>query len=153
MKAETHYPGSDQTLIRLCERLKEVCPDIKLQVTISNKASKSTRQRGLQWKWYGEVANAGVGGEHEESANGVHLKSKWKWAVPLLRETSEEFTEFWENVLQNHRTNPVMMKFIVRDIVSTEGKDFPISRYLTSFERYYRSHGVNLTIPESELMK
>ena len=47
------------------------------RITIADSMSKSTRQRGLQWKWYGEVANSGIGAN--DIKEDVHILSKWQF--------------------------------------------------------------------------
>ena len=44
------------------------------------------------------------------------------------------------------------VKDIVDNFVATEGDGFAIGEYLTDYERYYRGHGVPLTMPDDGLL-
>ena len=120
-------------------------------VIITDAMSKSTRQRGLQWKWYGEVANSGIGAA--DTKEGVHRFSKWQFARPILMRDDPIFAVVLPGLRKEYKGNKAVMRHICDTYVSTEGEGFAISEYLSDFERYYRQNGVALTIPEKGLLR
>ena len=151
MKPETFWIGSDLAKHRAIARIRELDIDGAVSVTIADTRSKSVRCRGLQWLWATEVAESGIG--QYDTKEDVHRAAKWKWAVPILLRDDPDFAEIWPDLSERFRQNPEIMRYIVDNFVSTEGKGFAISEYLTEFERYYRGHGVQLTIPDKGLLE
>lgn len=147
MKSESYYLVSHAVTFNLATRLGMLPVDGSVKVVISNAGSKSSKQRGLQWKWYTEVSSAGVGGSHEDTKEGVHLLSKWRWAVPILKRDDEFFADLFVAWKQKHGNDPEAMKWFIDKQVSTESFNASqMAEYLTDFERHYRPM-VNLTDP------
>ena len=151
MKVEHFFLGSNYGKLKLISRINELPIDGSIKATLTPTKSKSVRRRGLQWLWYTETAESGIGAY--DTKNDVHRAAKWKWAVPILLRDDEEFCEIWPELLHLFEKDPEKMKYIVDNFVSTEGTGFAIGEYLTDYERYYREHGVPLTIPEDGLLE
>ena len=152
MKSESYFIGSDSARRSLLQRISDL--DIvgtHWKVTISDSMSKSARCRGLQWMWYTDVANSGMGSY--DTKNSVHRAAKYRWAVPILLRDDEAFASIWPALKKIYLQDKEKMKYIVDNFVSTEGDGFAIGEYLTDFERYYRGNGVNLTQPEDGLLE
>lgn len=147
MKAKKRYLFTERQRDHLKQEINEIELNGKTKVVISDAGSKTARQRGLQWVWYGDVADSGMGGEHEDTKEGVHRLSKWRWAVPILLRDDEEFAEIWPELHRMFRSDQEKMKYIVDHFVSTEGDGFDMGEYLTRFERHYTSHGITLSDP------
>ena len=125
--------------------------DGKTKVTISDVGAKKPRQRGLQWIWYGDAANSGIGGEHEDTTNGVDLVSKYRWAIPILERDDELFSEIYCHFVKHYGADKVKMMQFVKDWVHTEKfSSSQMAEYLTNFQRYYVEKGVNLTDPQDK---
>lgn len=148
MKAEQYNLVSDAIKASVVNRLMELPSDGKVKVVISDAGDKSARQRGLQWKWYTEVASAGIGGKHESSKDGVHLVSKWKWALPIFVRDDAFFAEIYSSWAQKYSGNEERMLWFVDTQVHTEKmSSAQMAEFLAEFERHYRPH-VNLTNPD-----
>ena len=76
MKAEHFILISEQVRANAILRINELPMEGKIKVTISDSGGKTARQRGLQFMWYTEVSEAGIGGRHEDTKEGVHLAKK-----------------------------------------------------------------------------
>ena len=147
MKAENFILVSHEVKKNLINRIMDIECDSKTKVTISNAGSKSQKQRGLQWRWYSEVAEAGIGSA--DTKERVHLESKYRWAIPILLRDDEIFVGIYEHFTAHYLDNKDMMMQFVDDYVHTER--FNVSQmveYLTDFERYWLEKGVNLTNPD-----
>ena len=129
-------------------RLKDLELNGKIKLTISDAGSKSAKQRGLQWKWYTEVANSGLGGKHEDTKDGVHLVSKYRWAVPIFIRDDVHFNDLYAIWIQLYGKDPERMEWFIDNQVHTE--KFSVSQmaeFLTDFQNRYLEVGVNLTDP------
>lgn len=149
MKAEQYYLISDKIRGSLITRIRELDVDGKLKVVISAAGSKSVKQRGLQWKWYTEVANAGIGGKHDDTKDGVHLVSKWRWAVPILLRDNEFFNSLYAAWMHLHSNDEDRVRWFIDNHVRTESfTTSQMAEFLTDFQRHYGSM-VNLTDPST----
>lgn len=147
MKSEKYFLVSDSVRNNAIARINDMPVDGSVKVVISNAASKSAKQRGLQWQWYSEVANAGVGGEREDTKEGVHLISKWRFAIPILQRDDDFFAELLYAWKSHHEEEPNAMLWFVANHVSTEVfTTSQMTEYLDDFQRHYSEH-VNLTNP------
>lgn len=147
MKAEQYNLISDAVKANIISRLIELPSDGKVKVVISNAGDKSARQRGLQWKWYTETALAGIGGRHEDTKNGVHLVSKWRWALPILIRDDEFFAEIYLAWHEKYADDEERMLWFVDTQVHTERMSTSqMAEFLTDYERHYGAR-VNLTDP------
>ena len=152
MKPEHYFLGSNATRQVILQRISSLeIGDAHYRITIADSMSKNARQRGLQWLWYGEVANSGFGAY--DIKDDVHIAAKWKFAKPILLRDDEVFAAVWPELEKLYMQDKKTMKWIAEHFISTEGKGFAINEYLTEFERYYRQHGVQLTVPEKALLE
>ena len=151
MKAEKYTLVSESVRGNTLARISEIPCDGKTTVSIGSSGSKSARQRGLQWRWYTDVAKAGIGGKHEDDKNGVHLVSKYRWALPILIRDDANFADLYNSWATKYKGDEFRMLWFIQTQVSTE--DFNVSQmaeYLTNFQHHYLSHGVNLTNPDEQ---
>ena len=150
MKPETYYLITPLVLENTIRRLREIGVNRKIQVTIQSVSKKSTKQRGLQWMWYTEVAKAGIGGKWEDTKYGVHLISKWRWAIPILIRDDEHFNDLFTAWYNLYKHDEERMRWFVEAHVHTE--DFSskqMAEFLTDFQRHY-GQLVNLTDPDDK---
>ena len=147
MKAQHYILISEQVRENAIDYIRELPADGKLKITISDAKDKSVRQRGLQWKWYTEVSEAGIGGRHEDTKEGVHLVSKWRWAMPILIRDDDFFAELFMAWQEKHKNDEDAMRWFVDTQVHTESfNTSQMAEYLTEFQRYYGQY-VALTDP------
>jgi len=147
MKAESYFIVSERVKNNLTCRIKDIPADGNLKVVISNAGSKSAKQRGLQWRWHTEVASAGIGGKHEDTKNGVHLVSKWRWAIPILLRDDEFFSSLYSAWIHLYGKDEERMRWFVDNHVHTERfNTSQMAEFLTEFQRHYGPL-VNLTDP------
>ena len=141
--------SSEQIKANAISLISGIEPDGRLKVTISNSATKSARQRGLQWTWYRDVVKSGIGGRHEESEDSLDLFAKWMWVRPILMREDELFSEIIGYFMDNHAYQPDSIKAFTRDWIHTEKLTVnQMAEFLTSFQNFYLSKGVNLSEPE-----
>ena len=148
MKAEKFILHTEFIRENCIARINRIELDGKTMVTISNAGNKSSRQRGLQWRWYTDVAQAGIGGKHEDTKEGVHLVSKYRWAIPILIRDDPFFAEIYHAWFMRWDKDDERKMWFVDHMVHTE--DFNTSQmaeFLTEFQQYYGPH-VNLTDPQ-----
>jgi len=121
----------------------------RVQVTISDTASKSARQRGLQWLWNTEVANSGKGGKHEDTKEGVHLVSKYRWCIPILIRDDPNFADLYLIWKQLYGGDEERMLWFTQTQVHTEKLSASqMAEFLTEYQRHYSSQGIELTNPD-----
>lgn len=148
MKAEQFRIVNDKVKANLVVRIMEIPADGKTKVVISDAGSKSVRQRGLQFRWYTEVANAGIGGKHEDTKEGVHLLSKWQWAVPILIRDDEFFNDLYTAWVEMYGKDEERMRWFVDTQVHSESfNTSQMAEFLTCFQRHYGPL-VSLTDPD-----
>ena len=149
MKAESYIIANEAVKVNTCLRIKDIVADGKTQITISDAAGKSARQRGLDWLWNTDIAKSGIGGEHEDTKEGVHLVSKYRWAIPIMVRDNPFFSDLYDLFIDKYGKDPERMMFFVENQVHTE--KFNVSQmaeYLTEKQRYYLGKGVSLTDPD-----
>jgi hypothetical protein len=151
MNAIKIYLNNQAAVHRAQQAIADVGVDASACVRITRGHTKSAQARGLQWMWNKEVAISGIGSA--DTAEDVHLASKWRWAVPILKRIDPVFPDVWAGILAQYGKEPKVMKWVVGNLVSTEGPGFPIGEYLTEFERHWRAAGVGLTIPDQGLLQ
>lgn len=150
MKAEQYNLINENVKRNVITYIQSLPADGKRKIVISDAGSKSARQRGLQWKWYSEVAHAGIGGIHEDTKEGVHLASKYRWALPIFIRDDEFFAELWTTWKVQHDGNEDALRWFVDTQVHTEKfNTSQMAEYLTEFQRYY-SQRVSLTDPDDK---
>jgi len=151
VKQESYILANDNVRNNLIMRIKEIECNGKTKVTISGSGTKTARQRSLQFLWYTEVANSGLGGKHEDTKDGVHLIAKYRWAIPIFNRDDVHFNDLYSIWIQLYGKDPERMEWFVDNQVHTE--DFSVSQmaeYLTDFQRYYADKEVNLTNPDEQ---
>lgn len=149
MRAEDYILANDNARNNAIMRIREMPCDGKTKITISNSGNKSSLQRGLNWRWNTDVANSGMGGSHEDTKEGVHIVSKYRWAIPILVRDDEFFADLYKSYFNKHGKDPERMMWFVDTQVHTEKMSVSqVAEYLTDFERYYLSKGVPLTNPD-----
>ena len=149
MRAKTFFLTSLEAIKSADEYLHGVIPDGKIKVTFSDVGTKSAKQRGLEWQWYTEVAEAGIGGAHEDSKEGVHLVSKWRFAVRIQQRDDSFFAELYDGWCRKNEGDSSKIMWFIDQQVKTEKFDTAqMAEYLTEFQRYYLRKGINLTDPE-----
>lgn len=147
MKAEQFNLISHEVKKNLINRIMDIDCDGKTKVTLSNAGSKSQKQRGLQWKWYSELALSGIG-RHDDKDK-IHIQSKYKWAIPILLRDDEFFADLYAMYKEKYLTNPERMRFFVDSQVHTEKfNTSQMAEYLTGFQHYWLNQGVQLTNPD-----
>ena len=147
MRAEQFNLINHEVRKNLINRILDIDCNGKIKVTISNVGSKSQKQRGLQWKWYSELAESGIGSA--DTKERAHLESKYRLAIPILLRDDELFVGIYEHFTAHYLDNKEMMMQFVDDYVHTERfNTSQMAEYLTDFERYWLDKGVNLTNPD-----
>lgn len=149
MKSENYILASLQVLDKVRSRLGEIILDGSIKVTISNVGGKSLKQNNLWWGWCEDVMKAGIGGEHEDHKEGVHLVAKYRFVLPILERDDEYFAELWGAWYSKHRYDKKALEYFVDHHVSTTVLSVSqMAEALTSFKAYYLARGVNLRDPE-----
>lgn len=149
MKAENYILISDQVASNAITRIMELPADGKTKVTISDTGSKTVRQRGLQWIWYTDVARSGLG--DEDTKEEVHIKSKYRFARPILLRDSEEFADIWNYWISKYKDNAERMRWFIDKQIHTEQLDRQqMAEYLTEFQQYHLQRGFELTNPDDK---
>ena len=149
MKAESYILNNQSVLNLAMTRCKSLELDGRTKLTLSDAGGKSARQRGLQFLWYGEVAEAGIGGKHEDTKNGVHLVSKYRWAIPIFSRDDVHFNDLYIAWVDIYGKDAEKLSWFIDCQVHTEKfNTAQAAEFLTEFQRYYVGKGVNLTDPD-----
>ena len=152
MKAERFYLEDDlirSNAIAFISRLK--C-DGKVKITVSNAGSKTSKQRGLQWRWYTDIANSGIG--NDDTPDSVDLTCKWLFARPIFCRDDDFFNDLHNEYKKIHGADPERMKWFCANIIHTEQfSPSQMAEYLDMIEKYYVSKGVQLTDPREYGLK
>ena len=149
MKSESYILTNEAVKANAALHIRNIPADGKIKVTISSSGDKSARQRGLQWRWNTDVSKSGKGGKHEDTKEGVHLVSKYRWAIPILIRDDPFFADLHSTWIQLYGKDPDRMEWFVENQVHTE--IFTVSQmaeFLTEYQRYYLDNGVELTNPD-----
>jgi len=133
-------------------RIKEAKLDGS-ETVIFKKTDKtpSAGQRRLQWLWYGEVADSGIGSDDTKEA--VHTRSKWLFLKPILLRDDDIFpilyTAFIDKIKPYDRASKMeYRRQFAEDWLSTESITMrQRAEYLRNFQRYWVEKGVTLTDP------
>lgn len=151
MKAKSYYLISDQIANNACDDIQSRPRDGKTKVTISGAAKKSDRQRGLQWVWYKDVVDSGIGGDMEETTKKVSILAKLLFGLPIMRanvEKYEEFIDLYLTVNQAKAMDEKAMHFFIHNSMHTEWFDTSeMAQFLTAFQVYYLNKGATLSDP------
>lgn len=147
------YLVDDRAKRKALKQLEAEPVDGTRKVTFSGAKDKSTRQRGLQWIWYGDVTKSGIGGADEATENLVHRKSKAVWCLPILIRDDDNFADLWLQFYrrwQNTSEWEAKFEWFIDHHVSTEKlNQAQMAEYLTKFRDHYGFDlGVELTDPD-----
>ena len=149
MKQESYRLINDQVRRTAITYINSLECDGKVQVVISATGSKSSRQRGLQWRWCTDVANSGTGENHEDTKEGVHMLCKYRFALPIFIRDDPFFSDLYTAYKRKWGGEPDRMRYFIEHHVSTE--DFNVSQmaeYLTCMQQHYLEREVSLTNPD-----
>lgn len=127
-------------------------PDNESQsVVIGNwKATKSDKQRRLNWMWNNEVSKSGKGSR--DNPDDVHLDAKYTFALPLLLAGDDEYSawiqdKFLALVNDRKKDGEIVRKFIKYDIETERMKPDMVAQFLKDYQNYWTAKGVRLTDP------
>jgi len=149
MKPRVFHLTSLDAISKAIEEIK-LCPcDGKLKVTISDAGTKSARQRGLQWIWYGDIAKSGKGGRHCDTPEGVHLVCKYRFALPIFIRDNGYFSDLWSIWYAAYkRDEKRILFFIDREVSTEEFSTSQMAEYLTEIQKDCYSKEIVLTDPD-----
>lgn len=151
MKAKDFILHTDFIRENAIAFIKKLECDGKLKIRICNAGDKSSRQRGLQWLWNTDVANSGKGGEHEDTKEGVHLVSKYRWAIPILIRDDPFFADIHAVWVQLYGKDKERMEWFTDTQVHTEKfNSTQMAEFLTEYQKHYVMRGVELSDPEDQ---
>ena len=126
--------------------------DSSMTVVIKKTGKDSTaKQRGLQWMWFGEIAESGLGSE--DTKDDVHLKAKWKFARPIFLRDSELFGAVFagfELMVKDYdfELKRACYKEFTQDYIKTEYMNkAQRAEFLTNLQDFWLRKGVNLSDP------
>ena len=134
-----------------CKNLIDEMPIDGSQTVTTKKTDMSPtgKQRRLQWKWYTEVAQSGLG--QNDTKDGVHLTAKWQFARPILLRDDEVFGvvfEYFMKAVEQSKNKSAYLKEFTRDYISTERMNkHQRAEFLTDFQNFWIRKGVDLTDP------
>lgn len=150
MRAKTYHITSLSAIQEATKFIIGIIPDGKLKVVISNAGSKTEKQNNLWWMWCTDVSKSGIGGEHEDHPDGVHLVAKYKIVHPILQRVSADYAGLYAAYYEKYEFDRKKMEFFFRHHVSTTDLDKKyMAEALTNFKNFYGiKHGVNLRDPE-----
>jgi hypothetical protein len=152
--AEQHIISSTEAKNNAIRRIQQIPCDGNMEVVIRSAGSKSGRQRGLQWLWYEDVAKSGKGGEHEDSKEGVHLVSKYRFAVPIFIRDDPFFADLYAQWVDKYGKDRERMLWFVDTQVHTEKfNTAQTAEYLTLYQNHYTERGFNSTDPDRQLLE
>ena len=131
----------------------EIEPDGKMEVIVKKIDGSSTaKQRRLRWLWMGEVAVSGLG-QHDTKED-VDLGAKWQFARPILLRDDDMFGAIYAYFMDLMKGSPVFSEsckqFTEQYISVSRMTKKQQSEYLSEFQRFWISKGVNLTDPASQ---
>ena len=116
------------------------------------KESSTAKQRRLQWLWYTEVSQSGLG--KNDSKEGVHLTAKWQFARPILLRDDELFGMIYGKfieVVTGSATYSEFCRAFSDQYISTERMTRKQrAEFLTDFQRFWTGKGVSLTDPATQ---
>jgi hypothetical protein len=154
MRAERIVLYSDNDRNNAIRRLQQIPCDGKMQIKFESSGSKSGKQRNLEWQWYTDVAKSGKGGEYEDTKEGVHLVSKYRFAVPIFIRDDPFFADLYAQWVNQYGKDRERMLWFVDTQVHTEKfNTAQMAEYLTLFQNHYTEKGFNLTDPDRQLLE
>jgi hypothetical protein len=141
---------SDQRKAYCRTMIEEMPADGSKTVIFKNTdASPTARQRRLQWLWYTEVAQSGLG--QDDTKESVHIRAKMMFAHPILMRDDEVYPVLYDtfkNAVKTSVNYAMYIKDFADQYISTERlTKRQRAEYLTEFQRYWVVKGVALTDP------
>lgn len=132
--------------------IKQMPLDGSFEVITKKKDKSSTaKQRGLQWRWYTDVATSGLG-QYDDKQE-VHTRAKWLYARPIFLRDDPFFGMIYEAFMKAVEYDPEYSekcKKFSEQYISTERMSrAQRAEYLTNFQRFWLSQGVELADPDS----
>jgi hypothetical protein len=133
--------------------IKESPADGSMTVIIKQTDMSSTaKQRRLQWLFYTEVANSGLG--QDDTKEAVHVRAKMMFAHPILMRDDDVYPVLYntfKRAVETSETYSVYIKEFASQYISTERLTRKQrAEYLSEFQRYWIGKGVELTDPASQ---
>lgn len=150
-----------RTIIIKSERDKVYCQNLIKQMpldgsceVITKKVDKSSsaKQRRLKWKWNDEIARSGIG--QYDTSKGVHIWNKKEFGHPILMRDSQFYADMFRAIrdaYQHLDDYTERMWWFVDEHIKTEKFNMKQqSEYLSSIQRFWGGHGVDLTDPATQ---
>lgn len=144
---------SDQNKAYAKSLIDEMPLDGSMTVEIKKTPNDSTaKQRRLQWLWYTEVSQSGLG--QDDTKEDVHVRSKMKFAHPILMRDDEVYPILYstfQKAVKPSNNYALYIKDFATQYISTERLNRKQrAEYLTEFQRFWIMKGVELTNPETQ---
>jgi hypothetical protein len=141
---------SEQTKLYCKSLIDEMPEDGTRTVVLKNTPTDSTaKQRQLQWKWYTEVSQSGLG--QDDNKEGVHIRAKLMFAHPILMRDDDVYPILYgafKDAVKTSANYGLYIKDFANQYISTERLTRKQrSEYLREFQRYWIGKGVELTDP------
>jgi len=154
MKAEYIYLTDLTKLGYALGRIESLEVGNKYMITISNAGDKTRKQRGYQWRLYTDISKAGIGGELEETPQGVDLACKYRFALAIFMRDDSFFSELYDMFSKSHNGDKEHLKWFVKHQVHTENfNTSQMAEYITMIINFYAPKGVQLTDPSEYGLK
>ena len=154
MKPEIFWLGSQGAKQRAIKRINDLEINGSVSVKIADTGSRSARQNALYWQWVTEIAEAGIGGKHEETKAGAHIVCKYRFARPIINRDMPEQWEFLATLEREYTDKPEALFYIADNFISTtKFSTAQMAEYMTDIERHYQRKGVTFTIPDRGLLE
>jgi hypothetical protein len=133
--------------------IKESPADGSMTVIIKQTDMSSTaRQRRLQWLWYTEVSQSGLG--QDDTKEAVHVRAKMMFAHPILMRDDDVYPLLYstfKKAVENSTVYSAYIKEFASQYISTERLTRKQrAEYLSEFQRYWINKGVELTDPATQ---
>ena len=149
MKSKTFNLASLNSMKAAKAYLEEIIPNGKRKVTFSDAGTKSVKQRGLQWVWYGDKAKSGKGGRLGDTKENCHLEAKYRFAVPIFLRDDSDFADLYLVYCNKYEGDQKKMLYFVDQYVSTEKfSTRQMAEFLTDFRNDCTRQGITLREPE-----
>ena len=139
---------------RYCQTMLDECPlNGSRMVIFKNTPKDSTaKQRRLQWLWYTEVSQSGLG--QDDTKEDVHTRAKMQFAHPILMRDDDVYPilyDTFKNAVKTSVNYALYIKDFASQYISTERfTKAQRAEYLTGFQRFWIMQGANLTDPDTQ---
>lgn len=109
---------------------------------VASQKARSLSQNALQWKWYGEIANA-IG----ETPEYAHCYCKLHFGVPILRRDNDAFREKYDRYLKWYPYEEKLTAIQIVDVTSIFSVK-QATEYMETVMRHCAENNIEITIPE-----